>query len=121
MGSNQIMSPRPAPRNGFTIIELMITVALVAVVVAFSLPAYQSFQVKNDLDVAVNTIVQSLRRAQMLAQASDGDTSWGVKVQSGSIVLFSGASFSARDTAYDENFDLPSTITPAGVTEVVYT
>ena len=82
-----------ASRSGFTIIELMITVALVAMVAAFSFSAFQSFQVKNDLDIAVNTIVQSLWRAQTLAQASDGDISWGVKVQSGSIVLFGGASF----------------------------
>lgn len=109
-----------ASRSGFTVIELMITTALVAMMAFFSFSAYQSFQVKNDLDIAVNTIVQSLWRAQILAQASDGDMSWGVKVQSGSIVLFGGASFSARDAAYDESFDLPSTITPAGVTEVVY-
>ena len=105
---------------GFTLVEVLITLSIVILLAVLSVPVYQSFQVKNDLDVAKNNVIQSLRRAQTLSAASDGDTSWGVKVQTSSITLFKGTSYAARDTTYDEKFDLPSTITPSGATEVVY-
>lgn len=56
----------------------------------------------------------------MLSQGIDGDTTWGVKVQSGSIVLFKGATYAGRDPAFDEVFNMPGTITPSGLGEVVF-
>lgn len=97
------------------------SIALITALAAVSLPVFQNFQVRNDLHVAVTTVAQSLRRAQVLAQASDGDTNWGTKVQSGSIVVFKGVSYAARDASYDETFSLPSSITPSGLGEVVFT
>jgi len=111
------MSRTKKKYKGFTLTEMMLVVTVVAVLAGISAPVYQSFQVKNDLDVAVNEAAQELKRAQLLAQASDGDAIWGFKAQSGSLVIFKGATFASRDTAYDEFFDLPSTIIPSGVTE----
>ncbi len=75
---------------------------------------------KNDLDIAAVSIAQSLRRAQILSQSVDGDTSWGVKAQSGSITLFKGTSFAARDTNFDETFEVPTTIGVGGGAEIIF-
>lgn len=104
-------------QSGFTLVEMMLVVSVVAALGGISAPIYQSFQIKNDLDVVTNNVAQTLKRAQVLSQASDGDAAWGVKAQSGSLVLFKGATFAARDAAYDEIFDIPGTIAPSGVTE----
>lgn len=106
--------------KGFTLLELLLSIALISVLAGFSLPIYRTLIKKNDLDIAVNSIAASMRRAQILSQAVDGDISWGVKVQSGSIVVFKGASYTTRDTAYDESFDLQSSTSPSGTTEVVF-
>lgn len=106
--------------KGFTLLELLLSIALISVLAGFSLPIYRTLIKKNDLDIAVNSIAASMRRAQILSQAVDGDISWGVKVQSGSIVVFKGASYTTRDTAYDESFDLQSGTNPSGTTEVVF-
>lgn len=105
---------------GFTLIEMLLSVAVIAVLAGVLAPVYQSFQVRNDLDIAAVTAAQSLRRAEALAQAVDGDTSWGVRVQPGSVTVFKGASYATRDTALDESFDVPASITPSGVSEVVF-
>ena len=106
---------------GFTLIELLLSIAVIILIAGMSAPVYQSFQVRNDLDIATVATAQSLRRAQILSQAVDGDTSWGVKVQTGSSVLFKGANYATRDTVYDEIFDVPESIAPSDVSEIVFT
>lgn len=105
---------------GFTLLEVLLSVAIIALIAGIGTPIYQAFQVRNDLDVATNTISQSFRRAQVLSQAVDGDTTWGLSVQSGAIILFQGASYASRNTNFDEVFDLPGSITTSGVSEIVY-
>jgi prepilin-type N-terminal cleavage/methylation domain-containing protein len=109
-----------AKRKGFTLPEVMVSLATISAIAAVSIPIYQSFLARNDLDIAAATIAQISRRAQLLAEASDGDTSWGVMLQTGSVTLFKGASYAARDTAYDSAFDVPGSIAPSGLSEVVY-
>lgn len=105
---------------GFTLIELLLSISVIMIIAGMSAPIYQSFQVRNDLDIATVTIAQSLRRAEVLAQAVDGDTNWGVDIRTGSITVFKGASYATRDTAFDELFDVPTSITPSGASEVVF-
>lgn len=107
--------------TGFTLLEVLLSIAIIGILAGISMPIYQSFQVKNDLDVAVNTIVQTLRRAQLLSQAVDGDSSWGVYMQNGSITLFQGADYSSHDSNFDEVFDVPTSITFSGIQEIVFT
>lgn len=107
--------------EGFTLLEVLLTVATIAVLAGFSLPVFRTMLTKNDLDVATVTVAQTLRRAQVLSQAVDGDTTWGVKVQSGSITLFKGTSFASRDTNFDEVTSIPTSIGIGGVNEVAYT
>ena len=107
--------------DGFTLIEVLLSTAVIAIIAGISIPIFQSFQVRNDLDIATVEIAQSARRAQALSGAVDGDTSWGVYVASGSIVLFKGVSYATRDSALDEVFEVPESITPSGLSEIVFT
>ncbi len=108
-------------RRGFTVVELMIAIALLGILVGAALAAYLPFQERNKVDLAVQSSVQELRRAQILSQAVDGDASWGVSVQVGTITLFQGASYALRDTSLDEEIAIDDSLTPSGLTEVVFT
>lgn len=101
-------------------LELLLSIAIMGLLAGISVPVYQSFQVRNYLDIATVTTAQDLRRAQILAQSVDGDVEWGVKIQSGSITIFKGASYAARDATFDEISDLPTSITPSGLSEIVF-
>ena len=108
-------------RNGFTLLEVLLSIALIAILVGLSLPVYYTLFSKNDLDVAKNQVAQSLGRAAFLSSASDGDTNWGVKILSGSIIVFKGTNYtSGRDASFDESYPTASSITPSGLTEIVF-
>lgn len=114
------MQKKHRSRNAFTLIEVLLSIALIANIAGLSIPVYQSFQVRNGIDLAVLNFVQSARRAWNLAIASEHDSSWGVRAEVGKITLFKGESFSARDTSYDETFDVLEIITISGNSEIVF-
>jgi prepilin-type N-terminal cleavage/methylation domain-containing protein len=107
-------------QRGFTLLEVLLTIALMSILFAFSTPIYQSLQARNSLDVATDTSVQMLRRAQILSQAVDGDASWGVRIQNDEITLFRGNDFASRTTDFDEFFKLSAAITFSGLSEIVF-
>lgn len=105
---------------GFTLVEMLLVIALLAVVGGISVPLYYTFQVRNDLDIVATSYAHALRRASTLARAVDGDVPWGVHLSSTAITLFKGASFSVRDSSFDEISDIPASISPTGVQEIVF-
>lgn len=117
---NKLTSYYLPASKGFTLFEVILSLVVVAILTGLSLPVYRTLMTKNDLDVATVTVVQTLRRAQTLSIAVDGDTNWGVKVQSASITLFKGTSYALRDSTFDETFEIPTAITTGGLSEIVY-
>jgi len=106
--------------RGFSLIELILSFALIGILVGVSIPVMQSFQFKSDLDVAIDDTAQRIRRAQALSQLGKGDATWGVYVEPDSIIVFQGTSYATRDTSLDEVTRLARGITPSGMTEIVF-
>ncbi len=106
--------------KGFTLLEILLVIATITILAGIAIPVYAHLQVRNDLDVATNTTLSTLRRAQILSQAVDGDITWGVKLQTSGIILFKGVSYAGRDTNFDEDFSLNGNVTPTGITEIVF-
>lgn len=109
---------KKALSRGFTLPEMLVSVSLLAIIGGMIIPSYHTFMVRNDLDIATVTLAHDLRRAQSLSQSSDGDMTWGVHVGVGSILVYKGVSYVARDTTFDENTQMPKSIVPTGINEV---
>lgn len=105
---------------GFTLIELLLSVAIIGVLSGLSLPVYESFARRNDLDLTAQSTVSAIRRAEVYARAVQGDSVWGVKFQSSGVTLFKGATYASRDTAFDETITLPGSVTISGLSEVQF-
>jgi len=106
--------------SGFTLIEIILVVALIGIISGIGLPIYNTMSGSNNLDVAENMLVASLRRAEVLSAASSGDSEWGVGVTPGAFVLFKGSTYASRDVGFDEVYDITDSIQTSGLTEVVF-
>lgn len=104
-------------RRAFTSVEVLTTIAILAVLAGMSVPFWRNFLIRNDLYLAVEQTEQMLRRAQILAQS--GDTGpWGFYVPDG--VLYQGDSFGNRDVSRDEILEIPPSISISGTQDVSF-
>ncbi len=106
--------------QGFTLLEVILSFALMSIIFAIGIPFYESSWTHSELAIAEHTAMHALRRASSLAQAFDGDSPWGVFIQPGSITIFQGTAYAARNTAADEVFTFAGSITPSGDLEFVF-
>lgn len=102
-------------------LEMLLTIAIIAILGGISAPIYMSFLTRNDLNVTSTIMTQSLRRAQTQAKNMVNDSNWGVHVEDQMLTIFSGESYAGRDASYDETFDIAPTISFSGISEVVFT
>jgi len=107
-------------QNGFTLLEVLLSVAIISLLMGLSMPVYESFVRRNDLDIATQQLVATLRRAEVYAQGVNRDTAWSVRIQPSSVTLFQGTNFATRNTAFDETFTLAGSLAPSGLSEIQF-
>lgn len=107
-------------KRGFTLIELVLSVAVLSIILLISIPLTQRYVVRNDMEVLSNIIVQDLYRAQNLARAGENNGNWGVYLQSGSATVFQGDSYVSRNQAKDESYSFSPSITITGQQEYIF-
>ncbi len=107
-------------RLGYTLPEVMLSMAVIVLIAGFSVPVYQTFQIRNDLDVASGDLAIAIRKAQLFSQTNRQDSQWGVRADQGQIVVFKGDSYLNRDSLYDEVSAVSGTISPTGLQEMVF-
>ncbi len=106
--------------HGFTLIELIVTIAMLTTLAGIAIPVYNTFFTSSELNLATEGVVRMLRRAQTYSRGSNFDSGWGVRVQVGSATLYKGSSYATRDTSYDENILIASSMTPSGISEISF-
>ena len=106
--------------KGFTFVELLLVIAIVAILLALTIPLGISFYKRQQLDVTTEEVIQALRRAQLKAM-SQADYDFGVYLgsgQTGEYILFRGSSYGSHDE--EEIFDISDNISFSGLSEVVF-
>src|SRR5689334_7494387 len=96
---------------GFILVELLLSIVIIGMLVGLSLPVYNTFAARNDLDIAGQQLAGVLRRAQVYARGMQNNSDWSVEVQATGATLFKGTSFASRDATYDESITFPANVT----------
>lgn len=106
--------------RGFTIIELILVIAIISTVALLSSPFYSRFLLQNAVDNTVDQLSGSLRKAQVYSMMGKQSSAWSVNFSSNTITLYKGASFVARNPAFDEKFSVNPNVTISGMTDISY-
>ena len=106
--------------KGFTLIEVLLIIAIIIALALLTLPIGINFYKTQQLDTVTNGIIQALRRAQLKAMSQTNDN-FGIYLgsgQTGQYSLFKGDSY--EDRTDEEVFDIINSISFSGVSEVVF-
>jgi len=106
--------------KGFSIIELLLVIAIFSILVAISNSAYVNFKASSNLKIATTNFVQAVRYAQSNSEVNKNDSKWGVKLLSNQIVIFKGNNYVNREVVFDQLLDLPKGVSPNGIDEFVF-
>lgn len=109
-----------AKQGGFTLLELLLSLSIIGVLAGLSIPVYESFSRRNDLDIATQSTVSAIRRAASYSRAGVGDSAYSVRINDTSVVLFKGTSYATRDQSFDETLIIPDIITTGGLTDIQF-
>ena len=105
-------------RTGFTLIEGLLVITIFGVIGGVSMPMYYRYQQRNDISLAAENATEGINRACILSQLGEQDSGWGYSVTNG--VLFKGASYAARDSAFDESYPVFSAVSTSGPGEIAF-
>jgi prepilin-type N-terminal cleavage/methylation domain-containing protein len=101
-------------KNGFTLLEISLTIGILAIMLSLSLAISSGAVQRSSLRSGENTVIQAVRRAQTLSQNSVGGSKYGVFLQTGSVIVFSGSTFASRDSSVDQIYEINESISPDG-------
>jgi Tfp pilus assembly protein FimT len=105
---------------GFTLVELLLSMSLVFIIVGFSIPVTKSFLDQNEFDVAFRFITGAVRKAHIYSMSGKNDSIWGYRIQSNTVIVFSGATYATRTTSLDEVSTFSDKISASGASEIVF-
>ena len=96
--------------KGFTLPEVLLIIALFAVLVGISAPIYGNFQSDNNLSTSRALLASEIRQTQQYATSGRLDDNWSIYFSGNSMTIFKGDVYASRDTTHDEITQLPSGI-----------
>jgi len=107
-------------KTAFTLIEILIVIALFSSVVLIGVPLSQSNLNSSEVETATEVSVSSIRIAEAYSRSSTGDSDWGVHFQNNKVIVFKGSDFLARDQEYDIETIFSNKIGFTGLGEIVF-
>lgn len=109
---------------GFTLVEVIITIAVIALLAAFSLETFTATNGRRALELDAARVTAMFDRARGLTLASRNSAQYGVHVGTNQVVIFQGASYDPATTSNQvELLNAQVTATTslsAGVADIVF-
>ena len=99
--------------EGFTLIEVLIVIGVMALLVGLSSLSLVSFGKGSELDSARTSVVQALRESQSNSLANLGNNPWGVHFEANKVVIFqdTGSGYNPGDSVNNRTKVMPKGVT----------
>lgn len=101
--------------RGYSLIEILLVIAIFAVIAGLSAPFYGRFLTQNAVANSVDQLVADIHKAQFYAMVSrqTNTLNWGVNIDNTTkkITLYRGNAFSGHDVTFDETFTINDNVT----------
>lgn len=97
--------------RGITFIELLLVIALLAILGATTSPFLSRFIIDTNFDITLDRIISTIRKAQSYSQTGKNGSFWGVCLTTtpNKIRLYRGGTCNAP--TFSEDFDKPAAVT----------
>lgn len=103
--------------KGFTILELLLVVAIISLVAASSTPFLSSFILRNNWETGIDNVVAATRKAQIYAMSGKTTGPWGVCITGSTYRLFAG---SCAAPTQKNDYAFHAGVTASGITSVTF-
>ncbi len=101
-------------KKGFSLIELLIVIAVLMIILVLSIVAFYTLTKKTDLDTSRDNIISALNLVRNKTLASEEAAQYGVYFDATAVpdryVLFQGPSYTTRNVSLDKIYNFPSVI-----------
>ncbi len=106
--------------KGFTILEILLSVAMISILVGASVPLYSIYSSRDVVTQGSYLVVNSLYTAKIHSMSGKDDDIWGIYLQSSGVTFYKGESFNLRDASYDYFIDFQEEVSISGINDISF-
>lgn len=104
--------------RGFTLIELILVLAIMLTISVMAPTFYSRFLLQNAVANTSDQLTGSLRKAQLYSMVGKQNSAWSVNFSASTITVYKGNNFASRETSFDEKFSVNTNVSISGITDI---